>query len=353
LASRTEGAFRHLFHDVVAADGFNDFFLGIVALVFVVVIIVAIGGGGLFGAIRGLAAGVFGMFNAAVFGAGRIVGVGGVLARLFVAMFMMRMFVMPVFIVGLRDRKRVRGSFDGCRIRRVGSGFRGGRLDVVGMAVVIIVMRMFMVACMFVRMLMIVMVMVPGIVMVFSVRVVMLGLVRVGMTGFVVRVFRVFVVVVRRGGRHGIDTRAFDDLALDALAIAASARVAVARTATPVVGAVLGFLFGLAVGALVRLDQRLTVGHRYLVIIGVDFAEGQEAVAVAAIFDEGRLQRRLYPRDLGEVDVAAQLFALGGFEIKFFDAIAADHDNPGLFRVGGIDQHFVGHFGTLGGGGRV
>ncbi len=84
----------------------------------------------------------------------------------------------------------------------------------------------------------------------------------------------------------------------------------------------------------------------------MDFTEGQEAVAVAAIFDERRLQRRFYARDLGEVDIAAQLFALGGLEIKFFDAIAADHNNPGLFRVGGIDQHLVGHFETLGGGGR-
>jgi hypothetical protein len=47
------------------------------------------------------------------------------------------------------------------------------------------------------------------------------------------------------------------------------------------------------------------------------------------------------------------LLALGGFEIKFFDAIAADHNDPGLFRVGSIDQHFVGHFGTLDGGGRI
>ena len=76
-------------------------------------------------------------------------------------------------------------------------------------------------------------------------------------------------------------------------------------------------------------------------------------MAVAAIFDEGRLQRRLNACDLGEIDVAAQLFALGGFEIKFLDAIAADHDDPGLFRVGSIDQHFVGHFATLDGGGRV
>jgi hypothetical protein len=44
------------------------------------------------------------------------------------------------------------------------------------------------------------------------------------------------------------------------------------------------------------------------------------------------------------------LLALGRLEIKLFDAIAADHNNPGFFRMGGIDQHFVGHFGTLDGG---
>jgi hypothetical protein len=47
------------------------------------------------------------------------------------------------------------------------------------------------------------------------------------------------------------------------------------------------------------------------------------------------------------------LFALRGFEIEFFNAIATDHNDPGLFRVGGVDQHFVGHRGALGGGGRV
>src|SRR5260221_14279041 len=123
--------------------------------------------------------------------------------------------------------------------------------------------------------------------------------------------------------------------------------------AAAAVAVVLALFLGLAMGALVGLDQGLTVGDRDLVIVGMDFAEGEEAVAVAAIFDEGGLKRRLYPRDLGEVDIAAQLLAVGGFEIKFFDAIAADHDDPGLFRVGGIDQHLVGHVGTLGGGGRV
>jgi len=141
-----------------------------------------------------------------------------------------------------------------------------------------------------------------------------------------------------------------DDLALNPFAVAAAARVAVARPAP--IGAVVGFFLGLAVGTLVGLDQGLTVGDRDLIIVGMDFREGEEAVAVAAIFDKGCLQRWLYPRDLGEIDVAAQLLALGGLEIKFFDAIAADHDNPGLFRVGGIDQHFVGHFLTLEGGER-
>ncbi len=143
----------------------------------------------------------------------------------------------------------------------------------------------------------------------------------------------------------------FNHSALDAFAMAAAARITVARTAA--VGAILGFFLGLAMGALIGLDQRLTIGDRNLIIVRMDFAEGQEAVAVASVFDEGGLQRWFYARYLGEIDVSTQLFALGGLEIKFFDAIAADHDDPCLFRVGSIDQHFVGHFGALGGGGRV
>jgi len=64
-------------------------------------------------------------------------------------------------------------------------------------------------------------------------------------------------------------------------------------------------------GAFVGFDQSLTVGDRNLVIVGMDFAEGQEAVAVAAVIDEGGLQRGLDPRDLGQIDVAAKLFTVG------------------------------------------
>ena len=136
-----------------------------------------------------------------------------------------------------------------------------------------------------------------------------------------------------------------DHGALHAVALAAAARIAVARAAA--VGAVFALFLGLAMGAFIGFDQRLPIGDRDLIIVRMDFAEGEEAVAVAAIFDEGGLQRRLYARNLGEVDIAAQLLALRGLEVKLFDTIAADHNDPGLFRVGSIDQHLVGHFGTL------
>ena len=63
------------------------------------------------------------------------------------------------------------------------------------------------------------------------------------------------------------------------------------------------------VGARLVLEQRLAVGIGDLVIVGMDFREGKEAVPVAAVVDEGGLQRRLDARDLGEIDIAAKLFA--------------------------------------------
>jgi hypothetical protein len=212
--------------------------------------------------------------------------------------------------------------------------------------IVSVVMRMVrMVVNLLVRMLMALMVMMADI------RLMMFGIVGVAVTGFAVVVI-MMLMIVRLGGLRRFGAFRVDDLALHPIAIATAARVAMPRTAVAA-GTVFGFFLGLAMRAFVGFDQRLTVGDRNLVIVGMDFAESQEAVAIAAIFDEGGLQRRFYAGDLGEIDIAAQLLALGGFEIKFFDAIAAHHDNPGLFRVGGIDQHFVGHFGALDGGGRA
>jgi len=213
---------------------------------------------------------------------------------------------------------------------------------------------LFLGATMFMRMVVVVMRNVPMIVAVVDcIGGMVIGIMGAGFVGVCAFMQALRLALIGLGGLRRIDCGVFDDVALDPFAMAAAAGVAVARTAAVTVGgAVLALFLGLAMGAFIGLDQRLPVGDRDLVIVGMDFAEGQEAVAVAAIFDEGRLQRRLYARDLGEVDIAAQLFALGGLEIKFFDAIAADHDDPGLFRVGGIDQHLVGHFGALDGGGR-
>ena len=47
------------------------------------------------------------------------------------------------------------------------------------------------------------------------------------------------------------------------------------------------------------------VGVGDLVIIGMDFGKGEEAVAIAAIFDEGGLKRRLDARHFRQIDIAA------------------------------------------------
>ncbi len=124
--------------------------------------------------------------------------------------------------------------------------------------------------------------------------------------------------------------------------MAALARTA--STAAPTAsGAPVDLGIGSALGALLLLDQRLPVGDRNLVIIGMDFTEGEEAVTVAAVFDESGLKRRLDPRYLREVDIAAELAAGGGLEVEFLDPAAAHHHDPGLLRVGGVDEHLIGH----------
>ncbi len=88
-------------------------------------------------------------------------------------------------------------------------------------------------------------------------------------------------------------------------------------------GAIIGLRVGCTLVVLFLRDQRLPVGNRDLVVVRVNFRERQEAVAVAAVVYEGRLQGRLNARDFGEVDITAKLFAVGTLEIEFFDAIAA------------------------------
>jgi hypothetical protein len=107
--------------------------------------------------------------------------------------------------------------------------------------------------------------------------------------------------------------------------------------------ALIGFGFGLTVG----IERRTPVGDRDAVIIGMDFAEGEEAVTVAAIFDEGSLERRFYPRYFREIDVAFDLFLSGSLEVEFFEAMTVENDDPGLFRMRRIDEHALCHAGEL------
>ncbi|WFU77539.1 hypothetical protein QA645_23575 [Bradyrhizobium sp. CIAT3101] len=218
-------------------------------------------------------------------------------------------------------------------------------------SVVLVIMGVMMIIVLMIVMPVIVVIMVMMIVVVTFVLAVMLGI-GVQVLALMRRALGVQGLALDRLGRGiGAGVENLDDVAADALAMTAAAGVAVARAAAAV-GTVLALFLGFAMGLLFGLDQRLPVGDRDLVIVGMDFAEGKEAVAVAAIFNESGLERGFDPCDLGEVDIPAQLLALRGLEVKLFDAIAADHDDPGLFRVGGIDQHLVGHVLTLGGGGR-
>jgi hypothetical protein len=250
----------------------------------------------------------------------------------------MRVIVVRMRVVRFRNFDR--------RCRHFGLQRHRRRLAVVRVAMPVVVMRMIMVMRFGVLMTLMVVMAELGRLIRIAVRVVNMGVVNMSLAAVIMR-----LMIVRLVGLALVRACTLDHAALDAVAMAATARIAVARAAA--VGAVFGFFLGLAMGAFIGLDQRLTVGDRDLIIVGMDFAEGQEAVAVAAIFDEGRLQRRLYAGDLGEIDISTQLLALGSLEVKLFDTIAADHNDPGLFRVGSVDQHFVGHFGTHDGGGRV
>ena len=100
----------------------------------------------------------------------------------------------------------------------------------------------------------------------------------------------------------------------------------------------LGGLFLARLGRLHR-QQALPVGDGDLVILGMDLGQRQEAVAVAAVFHEGRLEAGFDPGHLGEVDVPAQLAPRFGFKVEFLDLTALDDGDAGFFRVRRVDQH--------------
>ena len=65
--------------------------------------------------------------------------------------------------------------------------------------------------------------------------------------------------------------------------------LAIAITAAAIAAMMIVGLLFVARRARLGVDQRLPVGDRDLVIVGMDFGKRQIAVAVAAVLDEGRL----------------------------------------------------------------
>ena len=83
---------------------------------------------------------------------------------------------------------------------------------------------------------------------------------------------------------------------------------------------------------LVRVDAGLEV-------VAGDFLQRQEAVALAAVFDEGRFQRGFEPGDAALVDVGLLLFLGRLFDIDVVQGLAVDDGHAQFFGLRGIDQH--------------
>ena len=91
-------------------------------------------------------------------------------------------------------------------------------------------------------------------------------------------------------------------------------------------------------------QQRLAVLLGDLVIVGVNFAEGEEAVAIAAKVDKCRLKRGFYPCDLGQIDIALDLLVIGRIKVKLVNPVAFEDRHPCFFRVARIDKHARCHY---------
>jgi len=76
----------------------------------------------------------------------------------------------------------------------------------------------------------------------------------------------------------------------------------------------------LAGASLLFRQELLAVCDRQPVVVGMNLAEGKKTVAVATILDEGRLEGRLYPGELGELEVAIDLGLCGGFVFELLNS---------------------------------
>ena len=81
-------------------------------------------------------------------------------------------------------------------------------------------------------------------------------------------------------------------------------------------------------------------------VVAGDFLERQEAVALAAVFDEGGFKRGFEPDDAALVDVGLLLFLRGLLDVDVVQVLAIDDRHAQFFSLRGIDQHTL-HGGFL------
>jgi hypothetical protein len=74
-------------------------------------------------------------------------------------------------------------------------------------------------------------------------------------------------------------------------------------------------------------------------VVAGDFLQGQEAVALAAVFDEGGFQGRLKARDAALVDVGLLLFLRRLFDVDVVQGLAVDGGDAQFFRLRRVDEH--------------
>ncbi|MCW0401745.1 hypothetical protein NB700_004301 [Xanthomonas sacchari] len=86
-------------------------------------------------------------------------------------------------------------------------------------------------------------------------------------------------------------------------------------------------------------DRRLVVVDAGLEVIAGDFLQRQEAVALAAVFDEGRFQRGFEPGDAALVDVGLLLFLGRLLDVDVVQGLAVHDGHTQFFCLRGVDQH--------------
>ncbi len=78
------------------------------------------------------------------------------------------------------------------------------------------------------------------------------------------------------------------------------------------------------------LGAKIAAGH---------FLEWQEAVAVSAVINKGRLKAGLDAGDHPFVDIALPLFLASGFDIQVNELLPIDDRNAQFFRLRCVKQH--------------